>query len=293
MADLVRCKECNQEIAKGVKKCPHCGKDQRNFFMKHKILTAVLAIILIAIIGTALGGDDASNTNEKNTNLTDNTKDKDTNTTNKDANQDNSKDIVTDAPTVTQAPEDDFTDVVTEYTLTSGYYTAGIDLPSGKCNLEAVEGKGNVSSSNIFDGGINEMFGVDDGEGYYTESFNGLKMDENVVLSISGGVTVKLVYTKVSGRYTGREFDEANKIELTNGNYVAGDDFPEGIYNMKATSGNGNVSSSNILDGGINEMVGVDDSSGFYIQTFQNLLLDENVELNISGGVTIELTPMK
>lgn len=28
---LVPCKACGQEIAKGVKKCPNCGKDQRNF----------------------------------------------------------------------------------------------------------------------------------------------------------------------------------------------------------------------------------------------------------------------
>lgn len=32
MSKLVSCKACEQEIAKGVKKCPNCGKDQRNFF---------------------------------------------------------------------------------------------------------------------------------------------------------------------------------------------------------------------------------------------------------------------
>ncbi|MDJ1630451.1 hypothetical protein QNN00_04875 [Bacillus velezensis] len=29
--NLVSCKACGKEIAKGVKKCPNCGKDQRNF----------------------------------------------------------------------------------------------------------------------------------------------------------------------------------------------------------------------------------------------------------------------
>lgn len=291
MGDSVRCKACNQEIDKGVKKCPHCGKDQRNFFTKHKILTAVLAILLLGVIGSALGDKENPNTNENSTGITNSTKDTNTNNANKDNN--NNKNVVTEAPTVTPVPADDFADVETEYTLTSGYYTAGIDLPAGKCNLEAVKGRGNVSSSNIFEGGINEMFGVDDGTGYYTDTFNGLKMDNNVTLNISGGVTVKLVYTNISGRYTGREFDDANKVKLTNGNYVVGVDLPEGIYNLKVLSGNGNVSSSNILDGGINEMVGVDESSGFYIQTFHNLLLDENVELSISGGVTIQLTPQK
>ncbi|AXV63765.1 DUF4352 domain-containing protein, partial [Bacillus subtilis] len=40
---LTHCKACGQEIAKGVKKCPNCGKDQRNFFMRHKIITIILA----------------------------------------------------------------------------------------------------------------------------------------------------------------------------------------------------------------------------------------------------------
>ncbi|RFU69870.1 DUF4352 domain-containing protein [Peribacillus saganii] len=56
MSNLVQCKACNKEVAKGVKKCPHCGKDQRNWFMRHKIMTFIVAIILIAIISSAAGG---------------------------------------------------------------------------------------------------------------------------------------------------------------------------------------------------------------------------------------------
>ena len=55
---MVNCKACDKEIAKGVKKCPHCGKDQRNFFMRHKIITGILILALLAGIGGALGGDD-------------------------------------------------------------------------------------------------------------------------------------------------------------------------------------------------------------------------------------------
>lgn len=57
MAGLIECKACKKEIAKGVKKCPNCGKDQRNWFMKHKIMTIIGAIILIAIISNLGGGD--------------------------------------------------------------------------------------------------------------------------------------------------------------------------------------------------------------------------------------------
>ncbi len=61
MSKLVACKACGKEMAKGVKKCPHCGKDQRNWFMRHKIMTFIGAIILIVIItNVAGGGDDTS-----------------------------------------------------------------------------------------------------------------------------------------------------------------------------------------------------------------------------------------
>lgn len=36
------CKECGKEISSGAKKCPSCGKDQRNWFTQHKIITAIL-----------------------------------------------------------------------------------------------------------------------------------------------------------------------------------------------------------------------------------------------------------
>lgn len=62
MDKMNNCKACGQEIAKGVKKCPHCGKDQRNFFMKHKIISVILAIVIIAGISTAMGGGKNSST---------------------------------------------------------------------------------------------------------------------------------------------------------------------------------------------------------------------------------------
>lgn len=62
MDKLVNCKACGKEIAKGVKKCPHCGKDQRSFFGKHKIVTGILVIVILIILGTALGGNKGTST---------------------------------------------------------------------------------------------------------------------------------------------------------------------------------------------------------------------------------------
>ncbi|MDS0527580.1 OB-fold putative lipoprotein [Clostridium sp. SHJSY1] len=66
MSKMVNCKACGKEIAKGVNKCVHCGKDQRNFFMKHKIITGILVLVIIGVIGSAMGGN-KNNTTGPNT----------------------------------------------------------------------------------------------------------------------------------------------------------------------------------------------------------------------------------
>lgn len=49
---LVKCKSCEKEIAKGVKKCVNCGADQRNFAGRHKILTGILVLFAIGVISS-------------------------------------------------------------------------------------------------------------------------------------------------------------------------------------------------------------------------------------------------
>lgn len=62
MSKLVACKSCGKEIAKGVKKCVNCGADQRNFAGRHKILTALVVIVVLVIAGIAIGGGDKTGT---------------------------------------------------------------------------------------------------------------------------------------------------------------------------------------------------------------------------------------
>ena len=240
---------------------------KKNWFVQHKVLTVVIVLV---IIGAAGSGGKIS-TSEKTTDVTNKT------TTNK---------------VVTETPKEDLSKVATEYTLSAGYYTAGIDLPAGKCNIVAVSGTGNLSSSNMYSGGINEMFGIDDSD-LYTDSFNGLKFPAKTELSVGGDLVIKLTFTAVESNFSGRTYDESAAQTLTDGNYTAGTDFPAGIYKIVAVSGRGNLSSSNIYDGGINEMFGVDDGSGFYVGQFLNVDLGKAVTLEISGGLTIQLTPAK
>src|SRR5699024_3234379 len=47
----------------GAKKCVHWGKDQRNFFMRHKIFPGFLSLIVFGGMINALSADDSQETN--------------------------------------------------------------------------------------------------------------------------------------------------------------------------------------------------------------------------------------
>lgn len=64
---MKKCKSCQSEIDDKAKKCPKCQADQRNWFIKHKILTGILVIILIAVI-SSMGGNKQSTTSVSTTN---------------------------------------------------------------------------------------------------------------------------------------------------------------------------------------------------------------------------------
>jgi len=56
------CKDCGSEVSSKAKICPKCGRDQRNFYSKHKVLMIILAIVCIGVIGVAArGGQDNNN----------------------------------------------------------------------------------------------------------------------------------------------------------------------------------------------------------------------------------------
>ena len=47
---MKNCKACNGAIENDVNICAHCGKDQRNFFMKHRIVTGIIGVIFLFTI---------------------------------------------------------------------------------------------------------------------------------------------------------------------------------------------------------------------------------------------------
>ena len=61
---LKKCKECGKELGSKVAKCTECGTDQRNWFMRHKILTVIGAIVVFGIVASLGGEDDQATTSD-------------------------------------------------------------------------------------------------------------------------------------------------------------------------------------------------------------------------------------
>lgn len=54
---MKQCKSCKQEIDSKATKCPHCHTDQRNWLSRHKVITGIIAVIVVfGIIGAASSG---------------------------------------------------------------------------------------------------------------------------------------------------------------------------------------------------------------------------------------------
>lgn len=185
-------------------------------------------------------------------------------------------------------------DTMTEHfeaDLSVGNYIAGKDIPVGTYNFTATSGNGNVSSTNLYSGGINSIMGSPADE-YTQETYNNVSLDDDVVLSLGGDVVLHIVSDNASlSTMQARVIpDDAQTIDLTSGNYTSGTDFPAGTYNVVATSGTGNVSSDNLFDGGINEVMGTD-GSAYTVESFNNVVLDEGVILTVVN-VSIQLVPV-
>lgn len=75
--------------------------------------------------------------------------------------------------------------------LSSGVYVAGQDFKGGKYNIIAVSGSGNISSSNMYTGGVDGEISSDN-NGVYKE-YRNINLPNGTKLTISGDVSVKLV----------------------------------------------------------------------------------------------------
>jgi hypothetical protein len=195
-------------------------------------------------------------------------------------------------PTFEPTPEPTPSFIQYNATLISGNYTAGMDFPAGVYDIEAVSGGGNVSSDNLYDGGINAIMGTEDKNDradLYEQQYSNIRLPEGTVLRISG-VVVEISSDKASSEpLKKREQVNLETIELGSGYFVSGEDFPAGVYNIMVSDGKGNVSSDNLYDGGINAIMGISDHD-MYEAEYRNIELPAGVTLKVDG-LKIKLIP--
>ena len=187
-------------------------------------------------------------------------------------------------------------------TISDGEQTAAPDgsggsAPSSDAQAPASSSEPeSIAFDQEFSGGINAVMGTEEQNevaDMYEQEYKNIDLPEGVVLSISG-VTVRLTCDDASGApLTPRNQEITETVDLGNGNFVAGEDFPAGVYNIVAVSGGGNVSSSNLYDGGINAILGTEDQNelmDMYEQEYKNIDLPEGTTLTIDG-VQVQLIP--
>lgn len=281
--DTKKCAYCKSDIDKTATVCPHCQKNQP--VKGHGCLLAVGVLVLIGLLGSCMRyvSDETENDSTPTpVQQTSSVAEQEQITTTANSGADNASTEASTAPSVIHYEAD----------FSSGYYTSGIDFPAGKYDITAIDGDGNVSSDNMFNGGINAMMGVDGSSELYELSYQNVSLPKGVVLHVSG-LTINISSDNASADpLTPREQPNTETFTFSSGYFTAGEDFPAGTYDVTAIEGSGNISSDNIFDGGINEMIAADSPSDMYINSFKNLYLEDGNTLNISG-VTVELSPSK
>lgn len=251
------------------------------------IALAVIAVIVIIAILFNLGNDKKTQETEVETetqemeNETSESQETDSETETETENETESETPETEDPTETKEETTSQTEPF-EIDLTAGNYTVGKDMPAGIYNLTAVNGSGNISSNNSLNGGINEIMAnpVDE---YSIDSFSNAYFDNGDTLSIRGTLTLHLQSDEAdTGSMVARTNPGAAPIDLGSGNFTSGTDFPAGIYTIVATGPSGNVKSSNIYVGGLNEIMSNENNENS-ISEFKNASLPEGSTLTISG----------
>ena len=186
----------------------------------------------------------------------------------------------------------DLPDVPHRWTLTAGNYWAGEDIPSGKIDLSAVSGSGNVVGGDWLEGGINEILAADPQYAGWTSSFRGLKLLRGDILSVTSDLVVELNYSLVwYGTGTENRIESA-AVELGPGNYEFSD-LPHGYLpqDVTAVSGMGNFYGGEQFEGGVNATMAADPQYPGFISRFRGFLIEKGDTFSITGDLVLRFTP--
>lgn len=206
---MTTCKACGKEIAKGVHKCPHCGKDQRNFFMKHKIISAVGILVILCAIGGALGGNGSNTKKQTSTATSSGTK----------------------ATTKVEVKQRKVEGKATD--LGAGTFTVGKDIQAGLYDVTPADGQGNfiITNASSTDLDVNEILGVSNGMGVSKVRTKLVNGEQIQLQSIN-----KTHFEPVTAQFV----TDHKALSLYSGRFVVGEDIGKGRYTVATTSGGGN-----------------------------------------------------
>jgi hypothetical protein len=193
---------------------------------------------------------------------------------------DESKDSISSDSTVLQVFDSD---------ISAGNYIAGKDIPEGTYDFTLVSGTGNVMTNNYSTGNVNVIFGADSPA--YVKELKEVKMEDGAMLRIMKSAVIHLHTDtgNVQGMKERKKIDEP-PITLVPGSYQAGKDIPAGIYDVAAVSGEGQINTGILYEGGMLETMGTKDSE-YVISHFKNLMLTDGYSLLVTG-VTVQLQKM-
>lgn len=162
------------------------------------------------------------------------------------------------------------------FTLTAGRYTVGMDIPEGRYRIAAKKNYGNIYNKyDTFDENLDAN--DEDSPKIYKRLIIGdiLIITDSLIAELSSKKANLL--QNIIRRPIGKE------IILKAGNYICGEDFKSGVYNIKRIKNSGVVSFDDN-----DEYFGSED---YGLKEIKNCLFKTNHYLGISGGLIIKLIP--
>lgn len=164
------------------------------------------------------------------------------------------------------------------FTLTAGRYTVGMDIPEGRYRIVAKKNSGNIYNKHYtFDENLN------------AEDDDSPKIHKRLIIGdiliITDSLVVELSSKKANLLQNIIRYPIGKEIILKAGNYICGEDFKAGVYDIKRIKNIGTV----CYDDNENNFGSGDDE----LKEIKNCLFKNNDYLGISGGLIIKLVPSK
>jgi hypothetical protein len=171
MAETKQCSKCKESIDATAKRCKHCQADLRNWFVRHKIMTAGLVLLLLIIVAAA-GGDDSDSSSSSSSSSSTSTS-SDSSSDSKDEEEEEAEAEV----------EKKFKPVIT-FSAQENKQSETFALEGGQQNLKYTTTGGEYAYCTVYL--MKEGTTLDEDGGFPEVSIDGTKSDETLLRKSAG-----------------------------------------------------------------------------------------------------------